>query len=195
MARVIRLQLTDTESPLVRTIGDIFRRQVADRCGASLIDEGEADLVAEFDVQPGIGREGFRIEAPEPAAIRITGNDHRGLLYGVGKFLRMSRYREQEFIPAAWTGVEVPEKEVRGAYFATHYQNFYHAAPMEEIERYVQDLALWGVNTLVVWFDMRSYSGINDPDAQAMIQRLRAILQAGRDVGMSLGMPVLANEA
>ena len=195
MPRSIRIELPATRTPVVQTIGQVLGRQVESRCGAGVTTEGEADQVVMLEIRPDIGREGFEIASAGQDAIRVTGNDERGLLYGVGKLLRMSRCRQGEFIPGAWTGVDVPEKDVRGAYFATHYRNFYHAAPIEKIERYLEDLALWGVNTLVAWFDMRSYSGIADADAQEMIARLRAILQAGRNLGMSLGMVVLANEA
>ena len=44
---------------------------------------------------------------------------------------------------------------VRGIYFATHFHNFYHDAPLEEVQRYVEDLGLWGFNVLAVWYDMR----------------------------------------
>jgi len=84
---------------------------------------------------------------------------------------------------------------VRGIYLATHFHNFYHEAPVWEVQRYVEELALWGVNALMVWFDMHHYSGMDDPRAVEMIERLRAILRAGRDVGMKVGLGVLANEA
>jgi hypothetical protein len=38
----------------------------------------------------------------------------------------------------------------RGLYFATHFGNFFANAPPAEIHEYLQDMALWGANTLVV---------------------------------------------
>ena len=131
-------------------------------------------------ITPGIGAEGFRIDAAG-----ITGNDERGLLYGVGKFLR----------DPAWRGTSVPEKPIRAIYFATHFHNFYHDAPIADVCRYIEELALWGCNTLTVWFDMHHYTGIKDPDAQAMIVRLRAMLRTAESVGMRPGLMLLANES
>ena len=83
---------------------------------------------------------------------------------------------------------------MRAIYFASHFFNFYQCAPLEEIEQYVEELALWGCNALSVWFDMHHYQGIQDPAAQAMIARLHAILQAGNRVGMAASLTALANE-
>ncbi len=152
-----------------------------------------ADVV--LDVQAGIGEEGFRIEGEAGGPVRITGNDGRGLIYGVGKFLRDSRLEQDAFTPGTWRGVSVPQKKVRGMYFATHFHNWYHDAPIEDIVRYVEDLALWGCNALTVWFDMHHYSGIDDPEAQKMVDRLHAILAAAQAVGIRPGLLVLANEA
>lgn len=135
---------------------------------------------AKLQIQPGIGAEGFRIEDGT-----ITGNDERGLIYGVGKHLR----------EPAWRGTSVPDRALRPMYFATHFHNYYHDAPIADVCRYIEELALWGCNMLVVWFDMHHYTGIHDPAAQAMIKRLRAMLETAESVGMQSGLAMLANEA
>ena len=169
-------------SPLVVKASAILQRQLRERAGIRLIP-GDAQADIELGVQAGIGREGFRIESAG-AQTRIIGNDDRGLLYGVGKYLRDRN----------WRGTSVPEKVVRGMYFATHFHNYYHDAPIEQVTQYIEDLALWGCNTLSVWFDMHHYNGIADPAAQVMLDRLRALLQAANAVGMGAGLTMLANE-
>lgn len=134
----------------------------------------------ELTIRPGIGAEGFRIEDG-----RITGNDERGLIYGVGKFLR----------DPAWRGTSKPDRALRPMYFATHFHNFYHDAPIADVCRYIEELALWGCNLLMVWFDMHHYAGIDDPAAQAMVRRLRTMLETAQGVGMQSGLAMLANEA
>lgn len=138
-----------------------------------------------IQITPGIGAEGFHIEAAGSGTVRITGNDERGLLYGAGKFLR----------DPAWRGTSVPAKPIRAIYFATHFHNFYHDAPIEKVNRYIEELALWGCNTLTVWFDMHHYTGLAEPAAQAMIARLRAMLRTAERVGMRPGLMLLANES
>ena len=137
-----------------------------------------------LEITPDIGAEGFRIDDTGNGTPRITGHDECGLLYGVGKFLRNP----------TWRGTSVPEKPIRAIYFASHFHNFYHDAPIDEVCRYIEELALWGCNTLTVWFDMHHYNGIKDPNAQAMIVRLRTMLRTAESVGMRSGLMLLANE-
>ena len=133
----------------------------------------------QLNIEPGIGAEGFRIDDGV-----ITGNDENGLLYGAGKFLRDPQ----------WRGSSVPEKPLRAIYFASHFHNFYHDAPIAEVCRYIEELALWGCNTLTVWFDMHHYNGIHDPAAVKMVARLREMLRTAQSVGMWPGLMLLANE-
>jgi hypothetical protein len=156
--------------------------QLLQRTGARPVG-GAADII--LDIQAGIGEEGYRIAGDAGGPVCITGNDERGLLYGIGKFLRSP----------SWRGTSVPQRPVRGMYFATHFHNWYHVAPLQDVVRYVEELALWGCNALVVWFDMHHYRGLQDPDAQKMVERLHAILAAAQRVGIRPGLLVLANEA
>jgi len=89
----------------------------------------------------------------------------------------------------------VPRKQVRGIYFATHFNNFYHDAPVGEIEQYMEELALWGFNSLLVWYDMHHFDGFNDPKAAVFRARLEAICRAARGIGLKLGFIAIANEA
>jgi hypothetical protein len=152
-------------------------------------------LKVELAIAPGIGREGFRIEERPGGGVKIVGNDERGVLYGVGKFLRTSRYDKRGFTPGVWRGASVPQKPVRGIYFATHFHNFYHDASVEEVQRYVEDLGLWGYNAVVVWYDMHHFEGVDDPKAVAFRARLYATLAAARRIGVDVGLGVIANEA
>ena len=139
----VQVALPRGAGPVLRNIPDIFARQVQRRCSARVVSDGPAPFTLELAIEPGIGKEGFRIADGQHGGVRIVGNDERGVLYGVGKFLRSSRY-ERGFAPGAWRGVSVPEKPLRGIYFATHFYNYYQTAPVEEVERYVEELALWG---------------------------------------------------
>ncbi len=194
MAASVTIECAGERTTLMDKTLEILRRTIRERCGIEMADCDQGDCRVVLAMKDGIGAEGFAIENGPGGAVQITGNDERGLLYGVGKFLRNARYAEGDFQPGAWCGTSVPVKEVRGIYFATHFHNFYHEAPVEEIERYVEELALWGCNVLCVWFDMHDYDGIDDPVAQKMIERLHRILQAANAVGIGAALMVLANE-
>lgn len=187
----MQIAIHTNRTPMVEKTVGIMARKLAERGGPALIEGGAPDLV--LDIRPEVGAQAFEI-ARDGAAWRVSGGDERGLLYGVGKFLRGCRFGGGVTY-AGPTGIFAPRLPVRGMYFATHFHNFYHDAPLELVERYVEDLALWGCNALSVWFDFHHYSGIDDPAAQAMIARLHAILKAANAVGIGAGLTSLANEA
>jgi hypothetical protein len=189
---MVRILLPEHPTPVIERVVSIFARTVRERCDVALEDAGP--LTVTLAREPGIGPEGFRIEDAADG-VRIAGDDERGLVYGIGKLLHEGRYAPGRFTPGPWRGASVPAKPVRGIYFASHFHNWYHDAPLEEVERYIEELALWGVNVLSVWLDMHHYTGLDDPDAQAMLARLRAMLTAAKRIGMGTGLTTLANEA
>ena len=191
----VRLVLPAQEDEVLENLGKVFERQIGQRCGARVILDGEAPLAVELAVAPGIGAEGYRIEDRQDGGVRIVGNDPRGVVAGTGKFLRSSRYDQGGFTAGTWWGTSVPQKPHRGIYFATHFHNYYHEAPVGEIARYVEDLALWGLNELVVWYDMHHFDGFDDPEAVVFRERLRAILLAAKRIGMDVSLLVIGNEA
>lgn len=193
MSRV-KLTIVTEKTPLVKAAEELLQRGISERTGLDCVAEAEAAADIVLDTAAGIGSEGFRITGAAGGAVRISGADERGLIYGIGKFLRDLRQEPGVFQPGPWRGESVPEKPVRGMYFATHFHNWYHDAPVEDIVRYVEDLALWGCNALTVWFDMHHYTGMNNPEAQAMVTRLHAILAAAQRVGIRPGLTMLANE-
>lgn len=188
------LSLPENASPAVARIGDVFARQIARRCPARVVVSKSAPIDVALDVVPGIGAEGFRIEDRSGGGVRIVGNDMRGLLYGVGKFLRTSRYERDGFVPGSWRGTSVPWKPVRGIYFATHFHNFYHEAPIEKVKVYIEDLALWGFNELLVWYDLHHFNGPDDPEAVAFRERLHAVMTCARGIGMDVSLTFIGNE-
>jgi hypothetical protein len=48
---------------------------------------------------------------------------------------------------------EAEVKPIHGMYFASHFFNFYHVAPIEQVYRLQEDLALRGCNALMAWYD------------------------------------------
>jgi len=197
MTPAYRLRIETKRTPLVEKTAALFTRALAERAGLAVTAAADGASPADLTltIGPGPGTDGFAIAPDGRGGWTVTGHDERGLLYGVGRFLHNGRFAFGAFTPGTWQGTDVPRLAVRGMYFATHFHNFYHDAPLEAVCRYVEDLALWGCNALTVWFDMHHYTGTDDPAAQAMIRRLHAILHAANGVGMGAGLLVLANEA
>lgn len=192
--RNVRIDLPARAGDLTCRAAAVFRRVAEEHAGRRLSGHAGRTLTIDLRLSEGqLPAEAFRIERNDDA-VRITASDENGLLYGLGRLLHASSFDAGRFVPGCCEGTSAPDKEFRGIYLATHFGNFYQAAPVAEVERYVEELALWGYNRLLVWFDRHSYEGIGDPAAQRMLQRLAALLRAGRAMGMQTGVTMLANE-
>jgi hypothetical protein len=189
---VLRVRVEEASGPLGRKAFELLARHVRERSGNAVDEAREADVALGVDAS--LPAESYRISGPPSGPVRIDGGDGRGLIYGVGTWLRESAFAPEGIVPAAWRGSSQPTNPIRAMYFASHFHNWYHIAPIEEVERYVEELALYGCNCLSVWFDLHHYAGIDDPAAQAMVRRLRAILTAANRVGIRASLTMLANE-
>lgn len=128
----------------------------------------------------------------------VSGRDSRGLLYGLGKLLRLGDFADGGFVISPQSCVETPATSQRGVYFATHFNNYYERAPVEELEAYVEDMALWGFNAIWTWFDMNWYpegfwEDPEDPGTQ-MLNRIRMVNAKARSLGLTAGLTAIANE-
>lgn len=184
----VKIVLFSDSGVIAKRASEIMTREITERCGANVSAEGEADLTVELALETGIGTEGFKISDGEKGAIRIAGNDERGLLYGVGKFLHTSRYDQGGFTPGSWRGTDVPKGDMRGIYFATHFNNWYEAASDEERQRYIESLALWGTNSLVVHYPDQWLKGLDDTKAKAWIKKMKRLMVDAKAVGIRVGL-------
>ena len=180
----VRVVLPSDAGVISRRAAGILSRQISERCGAKVQLSGEAVWSVELGLEAGIGAEGYKITDGPGGAVRILGDDERGLLYGVGRLLRSSRYDEGGFTPGTWRGTSVPRFSMRGIYLATHFNNYYEAATPEELEHYVEDLSLWGFNLLALAYPHWQYAGYDDPAARKMTEHLRRIMRVAKQVGM-----------
>ena len=80
--------------------------------------------------------------------VEVSGGSEIAVLYGLGKLLRTGTFKDGKFLPGSWRGVSSPSKPFRGVYLASHFFNFHHCAPLDEMKKYLEDLALLGFNGL-----------------------------------------------
>jgi hypothetical protein len=153
-----------------------------------LLHQRTPSLVVALSLDSTLGSEAFRIGG-NAQRWTIAGGDRRGLLYGGGQLLRRLASGGEV------VGSGRPAKPLRGVYLATHFGNWFHAAPVPEVENYVDDLALRGANAIAVWFDLHHFTGWQDPAVAPMVERLRRILGRARRLGLETSLVVLANEA
>ena len=181
----IQIHMEAQADPLVARTCSILKGRIEQRCRTSVIVAGadaggDAGIILAVDDR--LPAEGFRIEE-SGTAVRISGGSPRGLLYGTGKFLRTSRY-DGVFEPSPWRGASAPRGTVRGMYFATHFHNWYVQAPEAEVVRYMEDLALWGVNAVMAVFPMINLQGWDDPQAEPAMAMLRRYARTAKDLGL-----------
>jgi hypothetical protein len=132
---------------------------------------------------------------PDGKTFSLTASNDCALHAAFGRLLLESGFDGRgSFAPLANKIDFTPEKPLRGMYFATHFHNFYHEAPLDEVYKVIEDLALRGCNSLLVWFDMHHYTSMLDPDAVIMTARLRSILTYANRIGISGSLIMLANE-
>lgn len=184
---VIGVCIDGPADPLVSRTFSILKDRIEQRCSAQVIETGTDPQII-LAISGDLPVEGFSI-AEAGSAVRITGGSPRGLLYGTGKFLRTSQYKDF-FQPSSWRGKSEPQGTMRGMYFATHFHNWYHVAPETEIARYLEDLALWGVNALMTCFPFINLQDWNDPQADVAVAMLKKYARISRELGLQFGTGV-----
>ena len=123
----------------------------------------------------------------------MIGQNPRGVVAGLGKLLRISQMTPGVVAVPAVTLTEAPALPIRGVYIATHFHNFYHSAPLPDVDRIIEDLALWGANSLGVAFTVSEFESFRDPLAQAHLARLRHFGETATALGMGFGLLLSPN--
>ena len=82
---------------------------------------------------------------------------------------------------------------LRGMYFASHFYNFYHASPIEEVYDIIAEQALNGCNMLMLCFGVQHYTGTNTPEAQEMIRRMKLMLKYADRCGIAPALILFSN--
>ncbi|MCX5662098.1 MAG: hypothetical protein NTW19_20670 [Planctomycetota bacterium] len=199
MAIRVSIVTPASPDPAVSAAAAVLERQIRQRCAAmvSIVATAPgtataieaAQAVIRLELRAGIGVEGFAIEdgqADGRPCLVVAGNDRLGLLYGVGKLLRDATWSEEAFAPGAWRGKSVPVGTVRGIYLASHMMNFYEAAPPEALHRYIEEMALWGTNAVILHCPL----GTEDPAAPSMhknLEKYRGMMRLARSMGLRTG--------
>jgi hypothetical protein len=167
--------------PLVARTFAVLKDRIEQRCAVSVVEARKQPQVI-LTIDNHLPPEAFRIDESS-GAVRVAGGSPRGLLYGVGKFLRTSGY-DGAFQLSQWRGTSKPHGSLRGMYFASHFHNWYVQASDAEIAHYMEDIALWGVNAVMVIFPMINLQDWNDPEAGPAMDMVRKYARAARALGI-----------
>ncbi len=157
-------------------------------------NSNEQSVELELKVDNLLHPEGFRLAMGADEKMVISGGSPNGVLYGVGKMLRTAFFTKNGFRFGKWRGESTPAKSYRYIYLATHFHNYYHVAPIEEIEEYLEDCALLGYNGVTVCIDKHHFTSPEEPEMIKFVERVKTLFKTAADVGMTTGLSVQANE-
>ena len=113
----------------------------------------------------------------------ISAGAYGQLLDAIGRYLRNPEI----------SGTFTSFKDICGMYFASHNSNYYVSAPLEELFEYIDDLALWGMNTMRMWFDLFYYK--NMADGKEFADRMKAMIKYAKSIGVKICLSIISNEA
>lgn len=119
--------------------------------------------------------------------VKVSGNTAVAFNAAVGKLLH-GRFNGTDCYKCHF------ENEIRGIYFANHFYNYYHSAPIEKVCEYIESLALWGQSVIQLWFDMHHFASLDDAEAKDMIYRMKEIFKKAKSLGMKTSLTRVANE-
>ena len=125
---------------------------------------------------------------------KITGSDEVGLYYGIGKFLHSATWTVDSFEPKATEGVVTPSSSFRAVYFAVHFNNWYDEAPTEELEKYVEELLLYGYNAIVCIIPIVSINSYEDEFFVRAVAKTRSMFQLAKKMSMKVGIIINPNQ-
>lgn len=166
----------------IDNIVQILGSRIEERCAAKISKHSD-----EYSIFLEMGAEkrgdGFSLHQTSRAT-HIVGESLAGLLCGVGKFLRSSNYGSEGFSPSEWSGTSRPDCEFRGVDIEAHAHNWYQVAPEDEIQRYVEDSALWGTNVVSSVFPFLNLGGWDDHETEAALGQVRRIFKKAKDIGL-----------
>ena len=82
---------------------------------------------------------------------------------------------------------------LRGMYFASHFYNFYHAAPIEEVYDKIVDLAFRGCNCLMLCFGVQHFTSTKEPKAVDFIARMKLMMKFADKCGIAPALILFSN--
>jgi hypothetical protein len=138
--------LTGTERKAVAMLVDEVEKRTGIRWEMATSAEG---VRIEVSSQPSKPPEGYSIESSN-AWIRVTGNDPRGVLFGIGRLLRELRMEKGAVsIADGFSETSAPRYPLRGHQLGYRPKtNSYDGWAVPVWEQYIRDLAVFGTNAI-----------------------------------------------
>jgi hypothetical protein len=144
--------LTGPERKAVSLLVDAVRERTRLTWPIQATDPGTSGPIVRISQAPAdahLPAEGYRLQSSDNA-VEITGNDERGVLFGVGGLLRaLEMRRDSVTLPRPLDISTSPKYPIRGHQLGYRPKtNSYDGWDVPEWERYIRDLAVFGANAI-----------------------------------------------
>ncbi len=215
--KAIVLTVTETNNALVAKASSLFAIRFRDRTKVRLQEKLNATATAAlWSIDAGtVQREDLRADLqaaglPVPVArqsyvlatlgqrLVVCGADGLGVLYGLGHLLRILEFTPARVKLPQLRETRTPAVYDRGVYFATHFNQYFESAPIDRLERYVEEMALAGFDRWMFWLDLNwfPYGFWKDSRSRGsiLVKRLRRMSEVARACGMKVIATGIGNE-
>jgi hypothetical protein len=179
------------QDPVGLTAGRLLDERIRQRTAGA---DGERVLRITLALDDGLGREEFTLSAGQDG-VRLNGGSGAALVYGAGHLLRRTRWEAGGFTPdLPVRGVrEQPTGGERGVYLASHFGNVWEVGPLAQVQESLEEMALWGGNSLVVVYPLEQFAAVDSAPSLAYLARLNALGRIARGLGMRFGLITCVN--
>lgn len=196
--------------PAEKRVAELLAERIKERSGVALAEPGSAvarrlvigtvasnDKIKAFSATlkdfASLGPDGYIIagDAQKPD-LYVVGQSDSGVVAGVGRLVREMRYRPGKLELPTLQISEVPQMPNRGMYLWAR-EHFF--GKPDQVDRYIEEFALWGCNSLAFWFEMGMFKSFDDPEAQRWLEMYRRFYGTARRMGMKTGLIMVVNDA
>lgn len=197
-------------SPAEKRVTELLAECIKDRTGISLAKSGSKaafrlvvgtvasnDKIKAFSANhkdiasPGTDGYCIAVDAQKPE-LYVIGQSDSGVVAGIGRLMREMRYKQGRLELPALEIAGAPQMPNRGMYLWA--RKDYFGKP-DQVDRYIEELALWGCNALAFWFEMGMFNSFDDPEAQRWLAMYRRFYETARRMGMKTGLIMVVNDA
>ena len=165
-------------------VADLFSSRIEERTPFS---GSAATLKVKFLIDPSLEGERAEINVRGGKAV-VRGARFRSVVAGAGELLRAISYGENTFRLQDTVLTFAPAKPFREVYFGRHFDNWYHRAPAEQMLRYIDDMALWGMNAVhtILNYPAVDATHATEVDKESFAAVSKALAERVRDLDMDL---------
>jgi hypothetical protein len=224
------VELATNPSPAEKRVTEILVEHIKDRTGIALTESGaEAkfrlllgtvashDRIKEFAAKrpdiAALGPDGYCIAVElQKREIYVVGQSDSGVVAGIGRLMRETRYQHGKLELPVLDIAESPQMPNRGMYLWA--RKYYFDNP-DQLDRYIEELALWGCNRICFWFEMGMFESFADTKgekselntryakqykldkslARDWVTMYQRFYTTARRMGMKTGLLMVANDA